>query len=190
MSNNLNWSGNKGLEPAASRQNRSPYNLPMNLGKSNSSKSAPEQGNGYFMDPLLTQQEPSAPLTHPSAPQPGTSMTQPGTSATQPDALIQPGTISQQRMSQPMDQMGPPPSTEPGYIPYFLARNIGKNVRAEFVLGTTQYQDKTGIIKEVGINYFVLHDTNYNTDVMCDLYSVKFIFFEINCSYKACSLIA
>ncbi len=70
---------------------------------------------------------------------------------------------------------GPPPSTEPGYIPNYLARNIGKNVRAEFVIGNSQYIDKTGEIIEVGINYFVLDDINSHTHVMCDMYSVKFV---------------
>ena len=75
----------------------------------------------------------------------------------------------------PITQQGPPPSTERGYIPYYLASNIGKNVRAEFIIGTTQYADKTGMLTEVGINYFVLRDVNSRTDVMCDLYSVKFV---------------
>ena len=75
----------------------------------------------------------------------------------------------------PMTQQGPPPSSERGYIPYYLASNIGKNVRAEFIIGTTQYVDKVGMLTEVGINYFVLRDVNSRTDIMCDLYSVKFV---------------
>ncbi len=75
----------------------------------------------------------------------------------------------------PITQQGPPPSTERGYIPYYLASNIGKNVRAEFIIGTTQYVDKVGLLTEVGINYFVLRDVNSRTDIMCDLYSVKFV---------------
>lgn len=72
-------------------------------------------------------------------------------------------------------RQGPPPSTEIGYIPYYLTQNIGKSVRAEFIIGTTQYVDKTGVLFEVGINYFVLDDVNSRTKVMCDLYSVKFV---------------
>lgn len=72
-------------------------------------------------------------------------------------------------------QQGPPPSTERGYIPYYLASNIGKNVRAEFIIGSNQYTDRTGVLIEVGINYFVLNDVNSRTNVMCDLYSVKFV---------------
>lgn len=74
-----------------------------------------------------------------------------------------------------LTQQGPPPSTERGYIPYYLASNIGKNVRAEFIIGTSQYVDKTGKLIEVGINYFVLEDVNARTHTMCDLYSVKFV---------------
>lgn len=75
----------------------------------------------------------------------------------------------------PEIQQGPPPSTEKGYIPNYLASNIGKNVRAEFIVGTNQYVDKTGVLIEVGINYFVLLDVNSRAHIMCDLYSVKFV---------------
>lgn len=74
----------------------------------------------------------------------------------------------------PMTQEGPPPVTNIEYIPGYLANNIGKNVRAEFVIGT-QYVDKTGKLVEVGVNYFVLQDVNSRTNIMCDLYSVKFV---------------
>jgi hypothetical protein len=70
---------------------------------------------------------------------------------------------------------GPPPSTEAGYIPNYLKSNIGRNVRAEFIIGSNQYTDRTGVLIEVGINYFVLEDVNSRTHVMCDLYSVKFV---------------
>lgn len=69
---------------------------------------------------------------------------------------------------------GPPPSTEEGYIPHYLSKNIGKFVRAEFIIGNS-YLDKTGRLVEVGVNYFVLEDENSRTNIMCDLYSVKFV---------------
>ena len=75
----------------------------------------------------------------------------------------------------PMTQQGPPPVTDPGFIPYYLTSNIGKSVRAEFVVGGNQFVDKSGILSEVGINYFVLSDPSARTDTMCDLYSVKFV---------------
>jgi hypothetical protein len=83
----------------------------------------------------------------------------------------------QQDAAAMMISEGPPPVAEKGYIPYYLATHIGKNVRAEFIIGTNQYFDKVGIISEVGINYFVLHDVCSGNYVMCDLYSVKFVTF-------------
>ena len=77
--------------------------------------------------------------------------------------------------SVPETQQGPPSATENGYIPNFLKRNIGKNIRAEFIVGTDQYTDRTGVLTEVGINYFVIRDVNSKTNIMCDLYSVKFV---------------
>jgi hypothetical protein len=75
------------------------------------------------------------------------------------------------------DTVAAPPAAEKGYIPWYLASNIGKSVRAEFIIGTNQYVDKTGILSEVGVNYFVLDDTGSRTKTMCDLYSVKFVTF-------------
>jgi len=75
----------------------------------------------------------------------------------------------------PLVQQGAPAVTDADYIPGFLASMIGRSVRAEFLLGTSQYVDKTGILVEVGVNFFVLQDVNSRTITMCDLYSVKFV---------------
>ena len=72
-------------------------------------------------------------------------------------------------------QEGPPPVSNIDYIPGYLASNIGKNIKAEFVVGTSQYVEKTGKLIDVGVNYFVLEDANSKTNIMCDLYSVKFV---------------
>lgn len=71
-------------------------------------------------------------------------------------------------------QEEPPPSTERGFIPFFLSQNIGKRVYAEFIINNA-FIDKVGTLIEVGYNYFVLYDENFNSKVMCDLYSVKFV---------------
>lgn len=91
---------------------------------------------------------------------------------------LQQGTVQQPQQGmtqQGMTRQGPPTMTEPYYIPNYLARNIGKNVRAEFVVGTSQFMDKSGILREVGVNYFVLEDYISHALIMCDLYSVKFV---------------
>jgi len=65
-----------------------------------------------------------------------------------------------------LTRQGPPPSSEIGYIPYYLASNIGKSIRAEFIIGSNMYADKSGVLIEVGINYFVLEDVSSRTH-MC-----------------------
>ena len=77
-------------------------------------------------------------------------------------------------ISPPMQQ-GPPPVTEADYIPGYLASNIGKNIKAEFIVGASQYVEKTGKLVQVGVNFFVLNDPNSRVDIMCDLYSVRFV---------------
>jgi len=74
-----------------------------------------------------------------------------------------------------LSEQGPPPASDRNYIPGYLRRQIGKNVRAEFLLGTAMTIDKTGILREVGVNYFVLEDYISHAMVMCDLYSVRFV---------------
>ncbi len=70
---------------------------------------------------------------------------------------------------------GAPPVTQSDYIPGYLASIIGQNVKAEFVVGSNQYVEKTGMLVDVGVNYFILLDTNTRTTIMCDLYAVKFV---------------
>ena len=93
--------------------------------------------------------------------------TDPATQTTQTTQTTQGG--------QTMFQQGPPPAMDYGYIAGYLSRNIGKNVKAEFLLGSNQFVDKTGILREVGINYFVLEDYISHALIMCDLYSVRFV---------------
>lgn len=92
---------------------------------------------------------------------------------------ITPGTPSQQPSTptpgMPPVMEGPPPVMNIDYIPGYLRSIIGKNVRAEFIIGSNQYTDRTGVLVDVGVNYFVLHDVNSGTHIMCDLYSVKFV---------------
>ncbi len=78
-------------------------------------------------------------------------------------------------MDPPLVVQGPPPATDKGYIPNFLSQNIGRQIRAEFIIGSNQYVDKTGILTEVGVNYFVIEDPNTRARTMSDLYSVKFV---------------
>lgn len=73
------------------------------------------------------------------------------------------------------DRQGPPPVLDDNYIAGYLRENIGRNVRAEFPLPGGFLIDKTGILREVGVNYFVLEDYISRARVLCDMYSVKFV---------------
>jgi hypothetical protein len=77
--------------------------------------------------------------------------------------------------SSPFNVQGPPTVMSPGYTPAYLKTQIGKRVRAEFNIGSNLYIDKTGVMKEVGVNYFVLEDNVTHAMIMCDLYSLRFL---------------
>ncbi len=83
--------------------------------------------------------------------------------------------MSGDAMGDMMFQQGPPPVMDPHYLAGYLAANIGKNVRAEFALPGGFFIDKAGILREVGVNYFVLEDYISHARIVCDLYSVKFL---------------
>jgi hypothetical protein len=64
----------------------------------------------------------------------------------------------------------------PYYTAGFLRNFLGKNMRVEFLIGTTgPLVDRIGVLVEVGASYIVLRP--YLTDdlLMCDLFSIKFV---------------
>ena len=61
------------------------------------------------------------------------------------------------------------------YLQGFLRQQIGKLVRIQFLIGTNSMQDRTGILTQVGASYVVLRSLETGTDVLCDLYSIKFV---------------
>jgi len=143
--------------------------------------------NNYEMNPMATNKMTYNPLANNFAPSPqmpspmAPSSMAPSTMAT-PCANINPSSpLSPSIPNYPVAPMyplireGAPTVTDADYIPGFLASMIGRSVRAEFLLGASQYVDKTGILVEVGVNFFVLQDVNSRTNTMCDLYSVKFV---------------
>jgi hypothetical protein len=70
---------------------------------------------------------------------------------------------------------GPPAARDMNYLAGYLSQQLGKRVLAEFVVGTNSFLDKTGVLRSVGANYFVLEDFITRAMTLCDLYSVKFI---------------
>lgn len=63
------------------------------------------------------------------------------------------------------------------YTQGYLRTQIGRRVRVQFLLGTGTFQDRTGVLLEVGISYIILRNEETNANVLCDIYSIKFVDF-------------
>lgn len=70
---------------------------------------------------------------------------------------------------------GSPVIQDTNYTQGYLRTQIGKRVRATFLLGTGTLQDRTGILENVGISYIILRNEETNTKEMADIYSIKFV---------------
>jgi len=67
--------------------------------------------------------------------------------------------------------------TDPLYTQGYLAENIGKYIKIEFLIGTNMLVDREGILKEVGISYIVIQQPRTDDLLLCDIYSIKFVTF-------------
>jgi len=70
---------------------------------------------------------------------------------------------------------GPPVQDDVLYTQGFLRTQIGQYVKIEFLIGTNMLIDREGILTKVGISYIVLKESGTNDDLMCDIYSIKFV---------------
>ena len=61
------------------------------------------------------------------------------------------------------------------YTPAFLRTQIGKLMRVEFLIGTNNLVDRTGILIDVGASYILLRALESDIITYCDIYSIKFI---------------
>jgi hypothetical protein len=76
----------------------------------------------------------------------------------------------------PVEDEVPGTVTNPYYAAGFLRNYIGREMRVEFLVGTSgSLTDRTGTLMEVGASYIVLKPTLTDDLLMCDLYSVKFV---------------
>jgi hypothetical protein len=88
-------------------------------------------------------------------------------------AALPADTIGSDMVERPQMQ---PTVFDPGFLQWYLNKNIGKTVRIEFLIGTNIMTDRVGVIEEVGISYLVLRDQS-GARILTDLYSIKFITF-------------
>ena len=74
-----------------------------------------------------------------------------------------------------IDDNAPETLRNPTYTPGYLREQIGKLVRVEFLIGTNNLTDRTGILVEVGASYIVLRSIQDANLLYCDIYSIKFV---------------
>ncbi len=64
-----------------------------------------------------------------------------------------------------------------GSMQQILANNIGEYVLVEFLIGTQQMVRKQGILYHVGTAYLTLYDDSLRNFIVCDIFSIKFVYF-------------
>lgn len=90
----------------------------------------------------------------------------------------QTGGLTQMPVVTPESLASRTPTTveSPYYTAGFLKNFIGKNMRVEFLIGTSgALVDRTGVLMEVGASYIVLNPILSDDLLMCDLYSIRFV---------------
>lgn len=63
------------------------------------------------------------------------------------------------------------------YLNQFLATQIGRYVTVDFLIGTSSFIDRSGILLAVGTNYILLQEANTDDILACDFYNIKFVRF-------------
>lgn len=64
-----------------------------------------------------------------------------------------------------------------GSMQMILSQNIGQFVVIEFLIGTQQIVRKQGMLYFVGRSFVTLYDEAANNFIICDIFSVKFVYF-------------
>ena len=70
-----------------------------------------------------------------------------------------------------------PQGENSGSMIRLLQANLGRQVAAEFWVGSYEIIVKCGILTAVSENYLILYDTESQTDIVCDFYSLRFVTF-------------
>lgn len=64
-----------------------------------------------------------------------------------------------------------------GSMQQILSNNIGEFVVVEFLIGTERLMRKQGILYHVGTAYVTLYDETIRNFIVCDIFSIKFVYF-------------
>lgn len=99
--------------------------------------------------------------------------------------IMQPGMAAQP--TQPMVPMeggaglglqpSSPVESDINYTQGYLKTKIGQRVKIEFLIGTNMLVDREGTLTAVGISYVIIREVETDDDLLCDIYSIKFVRF-------------
>ena len=64
-----------------------------------------------------------------------------------------------------------------GSMQMILSDNIGEYVVIEFLIGTAMIMRKQGLLYAVGTSYVTLYDDQQRDYIVCDMFSIKFVYF-------------
>ena len=64
-----------------------------------------------------------------------------------------------------------------GSMQKILSENVGEYVLIEFLIGTEMIMRKQGLLYFVGTSYVTLYDDTFNNFIVCDIFSIKFVYF-------------
>ena len=64
-------------------------------------------------------------------------------------------------------------------IQQILADNIGNFVVCEFLIGTQNMTERSGVLYSVGTGFVVLFEEQTRTYIVCDIFSIKFVTFYL-----------
>ena len=65
--------------------------------------------------------------------------------------------------------------SSPLYTPGFLRTQIGRRMRVEFLIGTSNLTDRSGTLVAVGASYIIIRLIDSDDLMLCDIYSIKFV---------------
>lgn len=74
-------------------------------------------------------------------------------------------------------QLAEPPIMDTEYTQGYLKTQIGKKIKADFLIGTNIIQDREGTLLDVGISYIIIREVETDDKLLCDIYSIKFVRF-------------
>lgn len=124
---------------------------------------------------MHTQQAPMPPFPVMPPPYEQPTFTPPPTS-TPPGQTPAPTPTPMPTPTQP-EQAPEVPIMSTEYTQGYLATQIGRKVKVDFLIGTNGYQDRSGTLLHVGISYIILREAETDDLLLCDLYSIKFVRF-------------